>query len=52
MFKRIFLVILDSAGIGEAKDASKFDDEGTNTIKHAIENNYRFFSFGDAMIIL
>lgn len=37
MFKRIFLVILDSAGIGEAKDASKFDDEGTNTIKHAIE---------------
>ena len=38
MFKRIFLIILDSAGIGEAKDALKFDDEGTNTIKHAIES--------------
>lgn len=37
MFKRIFLIILDSAGIGEAKDAARFGDEGTNTIKHAIE---------------
>lgn len=37
MFKRVILIILDSAGIGEAKDASKFHDEGTNTIKHTIE---------------
>ena len=26
-FKRIFLIVLDSLGIGEAKDAYKFDDE-------------------------
>lgn len=38
MFKRIILIVLDSAGVGEAKDAKKYDDEGTNTIKHAIES--------------
>lgn len=37
MFKRIILIVLDSAGVGAAKDAKKYDDEGTNTIKHAIE---------------
>lgn len=37
MFKRIILIILDSAGIGAAKDAKEYDDEGTNTIKHSIE---------------
>ncbi len=37
MFKRILLIVLDSAGVGAAKDAKKYDDEGTNTIKHAIE---------------
>lgn len=36
-FKRIFLVVMDSAGVGEAKDADRFGDLGTNTIKHAIE---------------
>lgn len=37
MFKRIFLIVLDSVGIGEAKDASKFNDEGVNTFGHTIE---------------
>ena len=37
MFKRIILIILDSAGIGEAHDAHIFKDEGTNTIKNTIE---------------
>lgn len=37
MFKRIILIVLDSAGVGAAKDAKKYGDEGTNTIKHAIE---------------
>lgn len=37
MFKRIILIVLDSAGIGEAHDANSFHDEGTNTIKHALE---------------
>ena len=38
MFKRIILIVLDSAGVGESKDAKKYDDVGTNTIKHAIES--------------
>lgn len=31
--KRVFLIVLDSYGIGNAKDASKFNDEGSNTLK-------------------
>lgn len=31
--KRVFLIVLDSLGIGEAKDADKFGDFGTNTLK-------------------
>ena len=31
--KRIFLIILDSLGIGEAPDAEKFGDEGANTLR-------------------
>jgi phosphopentomutase len=37
-FKRIFVIVMDSAGIGHAKDAKKFDDEGTNTFGHISEN--------------
>ena len=38
MFKRIFLIVLDSVGIGEANDAGKYDDKGTNTFMHAVES--------------
>ncbi len=31
--KRIFLIILDSLGIGEAPDAKSFEDEGANTLR-------------------
>lgn len=31
--KRVFLIVLDSLGIGEAPDAEKFGDVGTNTLK-------------------
>lgn len=31
--KRVFLIVLDSYGIGEAKDAKAFGDEGSNTLK-------------------
>jgi len=31
-FKRVFLIVLDSVGIGNAHDAAKFDDVGTNTL--------------------
>ena len=37
-FKRIFLIIADSAGIGEEPDAADFDDVGTNTFAHAAES--------------
>lgn len=37
-FKRIFLVVMDSVGIGAAKDAEQFGDAGTNTIRHALES--------------
>ncbi len=34
MYQRIFLVILDSIGIGEAPDAADYNDVGSNTIGH------------------
>ncbi len=33
MFKRIFLVVLDSVGIGNASDAQRFGDLGAHTLK-------------------
>ncbi|MFD2617701.1 phosphopentomutase [Terrilactibacillus laevilacticus] len=36
-FKRVFLIVLDSVGIGEAPDALKFDDYGVDTIGHIAE---------------
>lgn len=36
-FKRIFLIIADSAGIGEEPDAARFGDVGSNTWVHAAE---------------
>ena len=38
-FKRIFLIVLDSLGVGEAIDAKKFGDEGCNTLGHILEYN-------------
>ncbi|MBQ6285337.1 MAG: phosphopentomutase [Bacilli bacterium] len=40
MFKRVFLVVLDSVGIGEAPDAEKYDDVGANTFLHTIGDAY------------
>lgn len=36
-FKRIFLVVMDSVGIGEAPDAAQFDDVGADTLGHIAE---------------
>jgi len=36
-YKRIFLIVLDSLGIGDAHDAADFDDEGSNTLGHICE---------------
>lgn len=40
MKKRIFLIILDSFGIGHAKDAAAFGDEGSNTLAAITKSNY------------
>lgn len=41
-FKRIFLIVLDSIGVGEAIDANNYDDSGANTLGH-IKENYDLF---------
>ena len=41
-FKRIFLMVLDSLGVGEAHDANNYDDNGSNTLGH-IRENYDLF---------
>ncbi len=37
-FKRIFLIILDSLGVGEALDAVNYKDNGANTLGHINEH--------------
>ncbi|MBO0422469.1 phosphopentomutase [Enterococcus plantarum] len=34
MFKRVHLIVMDSVGIGEAPDAEKFGDVGSDTLGH------------------
>jgi phosphopentomutase len=34
LFKRIFIIVMDSVGIGEAPDAEAFGDKGANTLGH------------------
>lgn len=41
-FKRIFLIVLDSLGVGETTDAAQFKDAGANTLGH-IKENYDLF---------
>ena len=41
MFKRVFLIVLDRLGVGEADDAEVYGDKGANTLGHIIEGkNY------------
>ena len=40
MFNRVFLIVMDSVGIGALPDADKYGDEGANTLLHAIGDNY------------
>jgi phosphopentomutase len=37
-FKRVFLIVLDSVGIGEAPDAEKFNDLGADTLGHIAQH--------------
>ena len=47
-FERIFLIVMDSVGCGEANDASKYNDVGAFTLKHVMEakkeNEYKNFN--------
>ena len=36
-FKRIFLLVLDSLGVGETSDASSFNAQGSNTLGYMLE---------------
>ena len=36
MYKRVFLIVFDSLGIGNAKDAKKFNDLGSNTLNSVL----------------
>lgn len=36
-YNRIFLIVLDSLGVGEADDAQHYHDKGANTLGHIIE---------------
>lgn len=38
-FNRVFLIVMDSAGIGSMPDAAKFGDEGSSTFVHAALKN-------------
>lgn len=38
MYKRIFLIVMDSLGVGEAKDADKFNDVGSSTLGHILDH--------------
>ncbi len=41
LFKRVFLVVLDSLGVGATEDAAEYGDKGTNTLLHILEGkNY------------
>ncbi|MDL5141998.1 phosphopentomutase [Bacillus atrophaeus] len=37
-YNRVFLIVMDSVGIGEAPDAADFDDKGANTLGHIAEH--------------
>ncbi|HWO98635.1 MAG TPA: phosphopentomutase [Bacillus sp. (in: firmicutes)] len=37
-YKRIFLIVMDSVGIGEAPDADKYNDKGADTLGHIAEH--------------
>ena len=36
-FNRVFLIVMDSVGIGEAPDAEAFGDKGAHTLRHIAE---------------
>ena len=43
MADRVFLIVLDSFGIGGAPDAAKFNDAGSNTLAAVLSYSDRSF---------
>ena len=41
-YHRIFVIVIDSLGIGAMPDAERFGDAGTNTLGHISESVERF----------
>lgn len=41
-FDRIFIIVIDSLGIGEMQDAAAYDDTGSDTLGHIAENMKEF----------
>ncbi|GGE54381.1 phosphopentomutase [Priestia taiwanensis] len=37
-YKRVFLIVMDSVGIGEAPDADKYGDKGSDTLGHIADH--------------
>ncbi|GAA0458558.1 phosphopentomutase [Alkalibacillus silvisoli] len=37
-FKRVFLIVMDSVGVGEAPDAQQFGDQGADTLGHIAQH--------------
>ena len=42
IFKRVFVIVTDSMGIGEAKDSAKYNDTGANTFGHIADGSQNF----------
>ena len=40
MIKRVFIIVLDSFGVGKAKDAKEFGDEGADTLASVSSSDY------------
>ncbi len=38
-FKRVIVIILDGAGVGELPDAAKYGDQGSNTLKNVLQKH-------------
>ena len=43
--KRVFLIVLDSVGIGEAPDAADFGDVGSHTVYAASTDEHFYMPF-------
>ena len=40
-YKRVFVIVLDSLGIGAMPDSEKFGDKGVDTFGHILDNDGR-----------